>query len=186
MKSRVTLENSLNGFFSSAIGTSSFGVVMPGVPGAVAGNPAWPWMMSSGCASAPATAAEPDVKSMLFESRIVRKLTVSMPFDSAGMIGGVMCRSRPHEMFVNHLVCLTSDAPAFDPNRLCSSLISSFLMSDLQLFETCLSSGNATSVFSTFENVALRFGPLNGVVANCGQLGVRISATHDHLVDQDS
>lgn len=38
-------------------------------------------------------------------------------------------------MEANHLCNLTSEAPEADPRRLCSSLISSFLMRDLQ----CLS-----------------------------------------------
>ena len=69
-------------------------------------------------------------------------------------------------MFVNHLCCLTSLAPDCEPNRLCSSLTSSFLMADLHKLVTGVRSGKVTSVLSTLAKVALRSVPLKGVVAN--------------------
>ena len=105
--SRVTLENSPNGFGSrsytfppaeaapppdppdrpvpgvpSPWAVSSFGVSIPGVeaPPKADGDPACAWMIS------PPTAAGLRSKSNDLESRIVRKLIASTPFDSAGMI----------------------------------------------------------------------------------------------------
>lgn len=78
----------------------------------------------------------------------------------------------------------TSDAPAREPRRRSSSLLRSLRITDLQrldmvsifvfeaetsrtYFETCVAlvwSGNGTSSFRMFANVALRFLPLKGVV----------------------
>ena len=96
--------------------------------------------------------------------------------------GGVMCLSNPQLTLANHLCCLTSLAPELDPTRLCSSLMSNLRIADLHRLNgisvqeeahyelthlvTGLVSGNVTSFFSTFANVAFRLGPLNGVVAN--------------------
>jgi hypothetical protein len=93
-----------------------------------------------------------------------------------------MCLNRPQLTVANHLCCLTSLAPEFEPNRLCSSLIRSLRIADLHMLPrstatrrstprvthlvTGVDSGKSTSFFSTFANVALRLGPLNGVVAN--------------------
>ncbi len=68
---------------------------------------------------------------MLLLSLIVLKLIASIPFDSAGMIGGVMFRNNPQLMVENHLCCFTSEAPDEDPNLLCSSLVNSFRIADL-------------------------------------------------------
>jgi len=87
--SLVMLENSPNGLSSASypLGCSSspiagaamisLGVSMPGVelPVRMDGDPAWAWMRSSRLS-----------RSTDLESRKVRKLIASMPFDSAGMI----------------------------------------------------------------------------------------------------
>jgi hypothetical protein len=105
-----------------------------------------------------------------------------------------MFRSSPQDMLANHLCCLTSLAPELDPNRLCSSLINSFLMADLHKLETGIFSGKCTSTLSTLANVALRLGPLKGVVANyitryvnprCPTCDTD-ETTHNHLVHQDT
>jgi len=101
-----------------------------------------------------------------------------------------MCRSRPQLTVANHLCCFTSLAPEFEPRRLCSSLMSSFLIADLHMLVTGVESGYMTSFLSTLANVAFRLGPLNGVVANCRQR-VRSGqtpdeATHNHLVHQNT
>jgi len=81
-----------------------------------------------------------------------------------------MWRSRPQLTLWNHLCCFTSLAPELDPSRLCSSLMSSFLIADLHRLVVGVLSENSTSFLRTFANVAFRFGPLNGVVANWAQL----------------
>lgn len=97
----------------------------------------------------------------------------------AKLTGGVMFLKSPQLIVANHLCCLTSLAPLVEPIRLFSSLISNLRMQDLQFDETGVDSGNRTSFFITLANVALRLGPLNGVVANYYHMSVALLLGRD-------
>lgn len=111
-------------------------------------------------------------RSKLKLSAILRKLTASMPFGCLmiGMMGGSQWRRSAQLIGLNHACCFTSAAPARHPNRLCSSLCSSFLTRLRQELDTEVlwfgggQAGNSTSSFRILENVSLRLVPLNGVV----------------------
>lgn len=70
--------------------------------------------------------------STLWLSLTLRKLIVSIPRPWCGIMGGFVWRSSAHCVWRKNWCALTSDAPARDPSRRSSSLMRSFLMSDLQ------------------------------------------------------
>jgi hypothetical protein len=78
-----------------------------------------------------------------------------------------MCRSNAHCVVRKKGCDFTSEAPALEPNLLCSSLHNNLRMTDLhsdEIWMCCGCSGNGGSFRKILENVAFRFFPLNGVV----------------------
>ena len=88
---------------SSLPPTNSLGVAIPGVvpPDMAEGEPAWAWMISS--RGRGGRFAGFFSKSSDFESRIVRKLIASMPFDSAGMIWNQQEHTRQYPPSIDSL-----------------------------------------------------------------------------------
>lgn len=79
----------------------------------------------------------PAPRSTLSLSFTVLKLTASAsPLPVLGIIGGFECRSKAHCVVRKNWWLLTSEAPALEPRRRFSSLISSFRMRLLQLLYT--------------------------------------------------
>lgn len=73
------------------------------------------------------------------DSFTLRKLMVSIPRPWLGIIGGFEWRRRAHEVLRKKGWPFTSEAPARDPNRRDSSLMSSFRINDLQRLNTLVS-----------------------------------------------
>jgi hypothetical protein len=92
-------------------------------------------MAALSAAAALCTPAAPPfvaLRSTLWLSLTLRKLIVSMPDRPWwGTMGGLALRSSAHCVVRKKACALMSDAPARDPSRFVSSLMSSFLMMPL-------------------------------------------------------
>lgn len=97
-------------------------------------------------------------------------LCVSMSRLLPGTMGGVMWRSKANLIDLKNGCDFTSEAPALEPNRFASRLISSCRISDLHWFETACGSfwsfegGKLISVLIILKKVSFLLYPLKGVV----------------------